>query len=192
LPSLYERPARPVKPWILGDFTVPSIRQEKLHDTQQKAVHDILMGDFKSAEDAISEAEDLGAPEEWVQWRRGQIAYHNGEWEEAIRLLEPAAAKMPNNLALNWLLVRVYWVNHQDDKEREIERRIDALPPSQEEEYLYKGIGRNRASTRWDLTSWRGPFARRAARRWRREQRRQVRRPPRLGYGDRGGGLGHG
>jgi serine/threonine protein kinase/tetratricopeptide (TPR) repeat protein len=117
-------------------------RQEKLRDTQQKAVHDILMGDLKAAEQVVGDAEGLGAPKAWVQWRRGQIAFHSGEWEEAVRLLEPAAAKMPDNLALNWLLVRVYWLNHQGDKEREIERRIDSLPPSQEEEYLYKGIAR--------------------------------------------------
>jgi serine/threonine protein kinase/tetratricopeptide (TPR) repeat protein len=115
-------------------------RQEKLHDKQQKVVHDILMGDFKAAEKAISEAEGLGASEEWVQWRRGQIAFHNGEWEEAIQLLEPAAIEMPDSLALNWLLALVYRLNGDDDRFAEIAERIDSLPACTEEEFIYKGF----------------------------------------------------
>src|SRR5262249_9441963 len=77
---------------------------------------------------------------EWGQWRRGQIAFHNGDWEEAIRLLDPAAAKMPDNLALHWLLACVYRLNHHDDQATQLARRIDSVPPSTEEEYLYKGF----------------------------------------------------
>jgi serine/threonine protein kinase len=115
-------------------------RQEKLNEKQQKAIHDILMGDLRAAENTISEAEDLGASEEWVQWRRGQIAFHIGEWDEAIRLLEPAADKMPDSLALNWLLALVYRLNGDDDRFAEIAERIDSLPPSTEEEFIYKGF----------------------------------------------------
>jgi serine/threonine protein kinase len=115
-------------------------RKERLHEKQQKVVHDILMGDFKAAANAISEAEELGAPEAWVQWRQGQIAFHNGEWEEAIQLLEPAAIEMPDSLALNWLLALVYRLNGDDDRFAEIAGRIDSLPARTEEEFIYKGF----------------------------------------------------
>ena len=115
-------------------------RQEKLQERQQKAIHDILMGDLKSAGKAISEAEDLGAPEEWVQWRQGQIAFHNGDWEEAIRLLEPAAAKMPENLAVHWMLAFIYRVNGDSEESEQIAQRIGSVPPNTEEEFIYKGF----------------------------------------------------
>jgi serine/threonine protein kinase len=119
---------------------VANARQEKLQSKQQQAVHDILMGDFKLAEQAIREAADLGASEEWVQWRRGQIAFHSGDWEEAISLLEPAIAKMPDNLAANWLLAVAYRLNREEGRSAQVARRIDSVPPSTEEEYLYRGF----------------------------------------------------
>jgi serine/threonine protein kinase/tetratricopeptide (TPR) repeat protein len=114
--------------------------QEKLQEKQQQAVRDILMGDVKGAEQAIQEAQELGATEEWVQWRQGQIAFHNGDWEDATRLLEPAADKMPDNLALHWLLATVYRLHGDYDGAARIARRIDSIPPNAEEEYLYKGF----------------------------------------------------
>jgi serine/threonine protein kinase/tetratricopeptide (TPR) repeat protein len=115
-------------------------RQEKLEEKQQQAVRDILMGDVTGAEQAIREAADLGAPEEWVQWRRGQIASHSGDWDEAVQLLQPAIAKMPDNLAANWLLAAAYRLSGHDERSAQVARRIDSLPPSAEEEYLYRGV----------------------------------------------------
>jgi serine/threonine protein kinase/tetratricopeptide (TPR) repeat protein len=115
-------------------------RQEKQEEKQQQAVRDILMGDVKAADKAIEEALDLGAPEEWGQWRRGHLVFHNGDWEDAIRLLEPAADKMPDNLALHWLLATAYQLHGDYDGAARIVRRIDAIPPNAEEEYLYKGF----------------------------------------------------
>jgi serine/threonine protein kinase len=125
---------------LAGFFGIKSRRerQERLHQMQEKVVHDILMGDLKSAEKAIGEVEDLGAPKEWIQWRQGQIAAYKGEWEEAIRLLEPAAEKMPDNLALNWMLAGLCRLNGDDDRSEEIARRLDAIPPTTEEEYICK------------------------------------------------------
>jgi serine/threonine protein kinase/Tfp pilus assembly protein PilF len=115
-------------------------RQEKLQQRKQKAIHDILMGDLKSAAQSIQEAEDLGAPEEWVLWRQGQIAFHNGDWEEAIRLLEPAAAKMPENLAIHWMLAFIYRVNGDSEESEHIAQRISSYPANTEEECIYRGF----------------------------------------------------
>jgi tetratricopeptide (TPR) repeat protein len=91
------------------------------------------------AEEAIREAEALGAAPEWVQWRRSQIAYHRGMYVDAV-VLEQAAQKMPTNLAANWLLACVYASNHDYDKVEESASRSNRLPVNEEEEYLYKGI----------------------------------------------------
>jgi tetratricopeptide (TPR) repeat protein len=115
-------------------------RQERLQERQQKAIRDILMGDLKAAGQTIQEAADLDSPEEWVQWRRGQIAFHTGDWEEAIRLLEPAAEKMPENLAVAWMLAFIYRVNGDSEASELIAQRIRSVPPNTEEECVYKGF----------------------------------------------------
>ena len=70
-------------------------RQEKLDETQKQAVKEIFAGEFTAAEEAIRQAEGLGAPTEWVQWRCGQIAFHPSRFNDAIGLLEPAGPSLP-------------------------------------------------------------------------------------------------
>jgi tetratricopeptide (TPR) repeat protein len=115
-------------------------RQRMLDEKQKQAVQDILGGDFEVAEEAIRDAEALGAAPEWVQWRRGQIAYHRSVYGEAVPLLEQAVQKVPTSLAANWLLVLVYMSSHDYEKVAEIAARLNGLPVNEEEEYLYKGI----------------------------------------------------
>jgi hypothetical protein len=118
---------------------VEKASQEKLDEKQKLAAHHILGGDFEMAEEAIREAEALGAAPEWAQWRRSQIAHHQGMHVEAA-VLEQAVQRMPTNLAANWLLAIAYRSSHDYDKVEEIASRLNRLPVNEEEEYLYKGI----------------------------------------------------
>jgi serine/threonine protein kinase len=114
-------------------------RQEKLDETQKQAVKEIFGGELTAAEEAIRQAEALGAPPVWVQWRRGQIAYHQGRYTDAIGLLEPAVQSMPENLAANWLLVEAN-IYRGDQRVSGIVSRIRHLPTRDAEECLYKGM----------------------------------------------------
>jgi serine/threonine protein kinase len=114
-------------------------RQEKLDEKQMQAVKEIFAGEFTAAEEAIRQAEALGAPTEWVQWRRGQIAFHQGRYADAIALLEPAVQSMPENLAANWLLVDANVFRGDTQRVAGILSRIRSLPAREVEECLYKG-----------------------------------------------------
>jgi serine/threonine protein kinase len=113
-------------------------RQEKLDETQKQAVKEIFAGEFIAAEEAIRQAEALGAPHEWLQWRRGQIAFHQGRLTDSIGLLEPAVQNMPENLAANWLLVEAYRSRGETHRVAGIVSRIRSLPAREAEECLYK------------------------------------------------------
>ena len=119
--------------------TEAAAHQQLLHEKMQQAQQNVLQGDFSAANDAIDTAEQLGAPEEWLQWRRGQIACLRGEYDEAIALLEPAVAKMPDNVAARCLLGSAYtWTN--EAKAFQIVAGFDSLVPTTSEDYLYKGL----------------------------------------------------
>jgi tetratricopeptide (TPR) repeat protein len=105
----------------------------------QQALQNVLQGDFSAAQGAIDSAEQLGAPEEWLQWRRGQIACLRREYEEAVELLEPAVAKMPDNVAARCLLGSAYtWTN--EAKAFQSVAGFDSLVPVTPEDHLYKGL----------------------------------------------------
>ena len=114
-------------------------RQEKLDEKQMLAVKEIFAGEFTAAEEEIRQAEALGAPREWVQWRRGQIAFHQGRYADAFRLLEPAVQSMPENLAANWLLAKAHMSRGDTQQVAAIVSRIRSLPVREAEECLYKG-----------------------------------------------------
>jgi serine/threonine protein kinase len=114
-------------------------RQQLLQEKMQQALQNVLQGDFSSADDAIDAAGRLGAPEEWMQWRRGQIAYHRSDFEKAVELLESAVAKMPDNVAARCLLASAYlWTNSEGAFQTIA--RFDSLVPKTPEDYLYKGL----------------------------------------------------
>lgn len=112
-----------------------ALRDEKMRQAQQR----VLQGDFPRAEDSIRGALELGAPSEWADWRRGQIAYHQGELGQAIERLERAVAKLPENTAAQALLASAcIWSGHWD----KYNRVRDALlsPPVTVEDMLYLGL----------------------------------------------------
>ncbi len=115
-------------------------RQKLLTEKEQRAESLIFSGQFPEAERTIREAEELGVEEGWALWRRGQIAFHNGEVEKAIPLLERAVARMPDNQAANWLLAAAYFSAGDWQRAIHISRHFGSLTPGTAEDGLYKGL----------------------------------------------------
>jgi serine/threonine protein kinase/tetratricopeptide (TPR) repeat protein len=115
-------------------------RRQLLKEKVQQAQDHMLNGNFASAEDAIRAAEELEAPEEWVQWRRGQIAFHRGEIESAVHFLEPAVDRMPTNLAANSLLGAAYLTTWNWQEFFKIVHHCASLEGSAPEDLLYKAV----------------------------------------------------
>jgi serine/threonine protein kinase len=122
---------------VAGFFAVQSwsARKKLITEKKQLAESLIFSGQFPQAESVISEAEELGVEEEWVQWRRGLIAYHKGETEKSLALLKQAVAKMPENLAAICQMTAQSWPEFISLRER-----IASLTPTTAEDYLYLGL----------------------------------------------------
>ncbi|MFL5245303.1 MAG: protein kinase domain-containing protein [Gemmataceae bacterium] len=115
-------------------------RQKLLTEKKQHAESLIFSGQFPEAKVTIQEAEELGVEEEWAQWRRGQIAFHSGEVEKAIPLLERAGASMPDCQAANWLLGAAYFSAGDWQRGVHIGTHFGSLAPNTPEDGLYKGL----------------------------------------------------
>ena len=115
-------------------------RQKLLTEKEQRAESLIFSGQFPEAERTIRAAEELGLEEEWALWRRGQIAFHNGEVERAIQLLERAVTRMPDNQAATWLLGAAYFSAGDWQRGIHIGRHFGSLTPITAEDGLYKGL----------------------------------------------------
>jgi serine/threonine protein kinase len=115
-------------------------RLKLLDEKMQQAQYEILQGDFPRAEGTISAAEQLGAPEAWTLWRRGQIAFHCEQYEKAIELLEPAAAQMSDNVALNCMLGSAWHFGRRAKEVFSVESRLESFTPRTPEDLMYKGF----------------------------------------------------
>jgi serine/threonine protein kinase len=115
-------------------------RQKLLTEKKQHAESLIFSGQFPEAKTTIQEAEELGAEEEWVLWRQGQMAFHSGEVEKAIPLLDRAVTHLHDNQAANWLLGAAYFSAGDWQRGIHLGRRFGSLPPSTAEDGLYKGL----------------------------------------------------
>ena len=114
--------------------------QQTLLNAQMDWARDqLLQGNFEAAEAAIGNAEELGAPMAWSGWRRGQLAYHRGEIEEAIALLEPAAAEMEENVSARALLPLAYAAGGLWYEAQPFAAEVEVLQPETSEDVMYKG-----------------------------------------------------
>jgi serine/threonine protein kinase len=112
-----------------------------LEEKMDRALDHILHGDFAATEAAIREAADAGAPAGWVDWRRGQIAFHRGQFADAIPLLESAVRAYPDQVAPRALLAMAYgWGAGDLEKFSEVGNAADRLPVVTAEDMLYKGL----------------------------------------------------
>jgi tetratricopeptide (TPR) repeat protein len=137
-----------------------SAQRRLLQEKMQQVQDHVLNGNFPAAEDAIHVAEELGVPQEWAQWRRGQILFHRGELEKAIRLLELAIGQMPENAAANWLLGAAYLDSWNWQRFFDTCRHCDSLTSSTAEELLYKSLCDSFSSPDEGLNTLDGAMAR--------------------------------
>jgi serine/threonine protein kinase len=125
---------------VQADRAAREADRKLLEAKMDRALDHILRGDFAAAEAAIREAADAGAPAGWVDWRRGQIAYHRGQFADAVPLLESAVRAYPDRAAPRALLTMVYgWVG-DPEKFSSVGVAADRLPAVTPEDVLYKGL----------------------------------------------------
>jgi tetratricopeptide (TPR) repeat protein len=114
--------------------------RQLLEAKMERALDQVLRGDFAAAEAAIQEAADAGAPEGWVDWRRGQIAYHREQMADAVPLLETAVKAFPDQVAPHALLASAYSSLGALNKSTQMSNAVDRLPAVSPEDLLYKGM----------------------------------------------------
>jgi serine/threonine protein kinase len=107
------------------------------------ALDHVLRGDFAAAEAAIQEAVDAGAPAGWVHWRRGQIAFHRGQFADAVPLLESAVQAFPDQVAPHALLRSAYIYVGDLGKGYQEANAADRLRAVTPEDVLYKGLSQS-------------------------------------------------
>jgi tetratricopeptide (TPR) repeat protein len=115
------------------------LRAERQQYVLEKALMAAMSGDFDGAEKAIDEAELLGASTGQVRMLRGQIAYHRGDTDTAIRHLEQATQLIPDSVAAHAMLTLAYSHTGRALRMAETERILQTLSPKTPEDFLFKG-----------------------------------------------------
>jgi serine/threonine protein kinase len=138
---------------VAGFFARQAIRTEQrrvndqrlaqgqlLAEKQGRATDLLLSGDLEAAEHAMDEAVSLGAPPGWAALFQGQLAYHRGQFGQAIGYLEQAVKELPKNVSARGLLASSgVWGQRWEVHDRAIEG-IEELGPVTPEDWLYKGL----------------------------------------------------
>jgi tetratricopeptide (TPR) repeat protein len=115
------------------------LRAERQQYVLEKALMAAMSGDFDGAEKAVDEAELLGASTGQVRMLRGQIAYHRGDTDTAIRHLEQATQLIPESVAAHAMLTLAYYHTGRALRMAETERILQTLSPRTPEDFLFKG-----------------------------------------------------
>jgi tetratricopeptide (TPR) repeat protein len=115
-------------------------REERRQHAVERGMLIAMGGDLDGAEDAIAEAEVLGASPGSVRMIRGQLALHRSDVRKAIEHLEQAVKLLPRSVAAYSLLAQAYIDNGQQDRAEIIFiDHIEKLPVVTREDYLFKG-----------------------------------------------------
>jgi serine/threonine protein kinase len=117
-----------------------AILVEKRQNALDKAMLVAMSGDLEAADNAIGEAELLGASAGQVRMLRGQVAYYRHEQTEAIGHLEQAVRLLPESMAARGLLACAYVRNMQRQKSAQTLQDMDRLSAVTSEDYLFKGL----------------------------------------------------
>jgi serine/threonine protein kinase/tetratricopeptide (TPR) repeat protein len=112
---------------------------EKRQNALEKALMAAISGDFDGAENAIGEAELLGASAGQLRMLRGQVAFHRGDVPAATRELEQAVRLLPESVAARAMLALAYYNGGQTALMEEAWQHLDRMTPSTPEDFLFLG-----------------------------------------------------
>ena len=112
---------------------------EKRNNAKERALMAATGGDLLTAQQAITEAEQLGVSKGQILLLRGQVALHHGKTNEALRHLNEAVELLPNSVAARSMLLVAYAYDGQWDKYASKIGELDALAPRTAEDFLFKG-----------------------------------------------------
>jgi serine/threonine protein kinase/tetratricopeptide (TPR) repeat protein len=116
-------------------------REERRQHAIERAMLIAMSGDLDGAENAIAEAEVLGASPGSVHMVRGQLALHRGDARKAIEHLEQAVKLLPHSVAAYSLLAQAHaWAGQGDRCELIFRDYIEKLTAVTPEDYLFKGL----------------------------------------------------
>ena len=114
--------------------------EEQREHAVERPMFIAMSGDLDGAEQAIAEAEVLGASSGSVRMIRGLLAYHRGDYRLAVEHLEQAVRLLPHSVAAYSLLARAYeGVGRWDRYESTLMDFVEKLTPVTPEDYLFKG-----------------------------------------------------
>lgn len=115
------------------------LAEEKLRSVLERGMLSAREGDYDTAEAAVREAEKLGSSAGQLRMLRGQIAFHRGQMEDAIRDFEQAVTLLPDSVAARSLLAVAYaFAGKHTHYERAL-REANELTPVTPEDFLFLG-----------------------------------------------------
>ena len=112
---------------------------EQLDSAREMALLHAMSGDFAKAEEAISQAELLGASAGWVRMLRGQLLLQQGEVRQALVDLKQAVKLMPDSAAAQGMLSFAYLNAGQFEQAVDSLERLQRCEAVSPEDFLFKG-----------------------------------------------------
>jgi serine/threonine protein kinase len=120
------------------------LRAERQQHLLEKALMAAMSGDFDGAEKAIDEAELHGASTGQVRMLRGQVAFHRGDMEQAVKDLEQAVSLVPGEqpgaVAARAMLALACVDNHRFSRFDELSQELEKLTPITPQDFVFKGL----------------------------------------------------
>ena len=127
--------------WLGWNARVSSqqLEQERMQRAIDAALAATWGGDRASAERAIAQAEQSGAPAEWVHMLNGQMALSSLHVDDAVTQFEQAVARAPNSVAARAMLASAYMSRGEFDRYASMLEQIGEVAPETPEDHLFLG-----------------------------------------------------
>jgi tetratricopeptide (TPR) repeat protein len=140
-------------------------QQERIAEQRQNALDKALVsamgGDFELADQAIAEAELLGASTGQIRMLRGQIAFFRGQYQESVDHLRQAVELLPESVAARCLLAVAYGAVGHWTKYDHALWEAEQLPAKSAEDFLFKGYAESQTDPGRGLATLQEAFRRR-------------------------------
>lgn len=124
---------------LWSGLSTRQLRSEKVQRAIDAALTAALGGDRSAAEQAIHQAEQQGAPREWVRMLQGQVALHTLRVDEALGHFEAAINLAPGSVAAKAMLATAYVYSGQVEGYADMIGALERLTPETPEDYLFLG-----------------------------------------------------